>query len=459
MLLGFSLVVLAGARLAAQGQFASMTDLKSGHSKSYLRIDSLASGRAQPTKEDEEAMKLEAQYFIHRFHAGRPDEMHQFQKDFAAFVFRATKGLPKDRNNSEFVNRFSPILVEQFKALLDLPFNANKHPILNVAPLLPEAAKFRNPAVGAYLSDLLAAKDKHDAIKLFAVRGMREFFPADILTEIDEPLKPAAVQRKKTDLRYVEGLLAFIERPVPANLSLEEKDGIRYLRREALASLARAQVPALYVSKGKPLEGPIAPVFLKVLARNVNPEPNLRERLEAAIGVCQIKLQGRFKNPITEYQPEPGLYLVGRFLDDFAGEYNKDTPNVRTKKPALLPWRIESKRLELAVRDLVSNAKGSTIEKQAKELETQVQPMLRVMSTGKGDPVNRIPDLNRFVGALKPKLPSPDSTRVSLFKSIPGAEIDLEPTQPAVVAEPMPATPKVEPKKSAPKPKTEPKKK
>src|SRR4051812_16746023 len=89
-LVGFGALFLAAARLAAQGQLASMADLKAGHNESSLRVNNLASGIAQPTSADQGPMDKEAKYFVHRFHAGKPDEMHQFQKEFEAFIFRTT---------------------------------------------------------------------------------------------------------------------------------------------------------------------------------------------------------------------------------------------------------------------------------------------------------------------------------------------------------------------------------
>jgi len=423
-LLGLTLLVLAGNRLGAQGQLASMKDLTDEHFKVYIRFGNLVSGQAQPNAGDKEVMEKETKYLILRFHAGKPDEVQKFQRDFRDVVTRAVN-LPKDRNNSEFLREVGPVLAARFKEVLDLPFNANKHPIVNVAPLLADAARLKSPALGDYLADVVASKDGHDVIKLFAARGLREFFPAACVSEIDEPLEMKKLQRKQTDLKRVNALVGFIERKVPDGMSQPEADGWRYLRREALASLAQAQVPAVYVSKGKPIEGPVAPLLLRVLAKNMTPEPGLGERLEAAIGICGVKFNEKFR-PLTEYNPEPGLYLVGRFLVDFANEYNKDTPNIRVKRAPLLPWRIESRRLELAVKDFANHAKGSAIEKLARELESLAQPVLKVTGEGRGNQPDKLPALRQFANTLRPKMP-PDAKGVPLFKTIKGPEIVLDP--------------------------------
>jgi hypothetical protein len=423
-LLGLSLLVLAGSRLGAQSQLASMKDLTDEHFKVYIRFGNLVSGQAQPNASDKEVMEKETKYLIHRFHAGRPDDLHKYHKDFEAFVTRAVN-LPKDRNNSEFIREVGPVLAARFKEVLDLPFNANKHPIVNVAPLLADAARLKSPALGDYLADVVASKDRHDVIKLFAARGLREFFPAACVTEFDEPLEAKKLQRKQIDLKRVNALVGFIDRKVPDGMSQPEADGWRYLRREALGSLAQAQVPAVYVSKGKPIEGPVAPVLLRVLSKNMTPEPGLGERIEAAIGVCGVKFNEKYR-PVSEYNPEPGLYLVGRFLVDFANEYNKDRPNIRVKRAPLMPWKIESRRLELALKDFANHAKGSAIEKQARELESLAQPVLKVMSAGRGDEAIQLPALRQFALTLRPKM-APDAKGVPLFKTITGHDVPLDP--------------------------------
>ena len=54
-----------------------------------------------------------------------------------------------------------------------------------------------------------------------------------------------------------------------------------------------------------------------MLAKKVQPEPSIQERIEAAIGVCQ------FTKYVEEYDPKIGIYLVGETLSDLFGEYKQ----------------------------------------------------------------------------------------------------------------------------------------
>ena len=68
--------------------------------------------------------------------------------------------------------------------------------------------------------------------------------------------------------------------------------------------IVRKTVPAL--SALNKLEGPVALGLVKVLAKKIDPEPTLQERLEAASGVCKLRARD-----IEQYDPAIGIYLVG----------------------------------------------------------------------------------------------------------------------------------------------------
>ena len=102
------------------------------------------------------------------------------------------------------------------------------------------AAQMRDETIGDYLSELVTThdagkgnggKNKHDAIKLYAIRGMREYMPVE--REKDEVLSDVREKRKQRKLRAVAALLSFIDRPMAKKLSEPEQDAVRFLRREA----------------------------------------------------------------------------------------------------------------------------------------------------------------------------------------------------------------------------------
>src|SRR5262249_9230220 len=143
---------------------------------------------------------------------------------------------------------------------------------------------------GLYLVYLLTdnAKAKHDVIKMYAAHGLREYFPVAPLVEAED-IPDAQLRRKEKEVKYVDALIKFIERKPADKLTEPEQNAVRFLRREAIESLAQAQAPMVML--GKDVEGPIAPTLLKVLAPNsgLDPAPGLAERIEAAIGICELK--------------------------------------------------------------------------------------------------------------------------------------------------------------------------
>ena len=282
------------------------------------------------------------------------------------------------KGNREFVRLFSPVLMARSHDLLSQDFQAYRIALVNFAPMLPHAARLKEEAIGNYLAEILTdhgdkGPNMHDAIKLYAARGLREFFPVTTLDAT--PLAAADVKRRDRDVRYVDVLVKFIERKAGDNLSEEEKNGQRFLRREAIGSLAACQSPAVLVENNK-VEGAIAPTLLRILSPKggLTPEPDLAERVEAALAVCQINYA---KCPT--YQPETGVFLVGTLIKDFATASNKDL----AKNPKVFEqsWRIKAKQLELALKDLTKNARNQPIEAQAKKLEQSATPLLKAIQT------------------------------------------------------------------------------
>jgi hypothetical protein len=280
-----------------------------------------------------------------------------------------------------------------------------------------------------------STKNKHDIVKMYAARGLREFFPLRGLTDNDDPPGEKLLQRKAKEVKYVEGLVALVERAPPAKLAAEEADAIRFIRREAVESLAQAQVPAASTWKGAgQIEGPVAPTLLRVLAGAIDPEPGLPERVEAAIGVCQIKY--RF---FPDYHPELGTYLVGKLLHDFFNAYNTDLPNLKggTKRPAQMHWRIHSRRLDAALKEMAANAKVRSVDKEspeealAKQLGRDALPFLKLMQDQqlRQIPQDQLRQFRDTVNKMRPKTNT-------AFKTLKSTPIDLDRNANAQEADP-----------------------
>src|SRR5207245_3342915 len=116
------------------------------------------------------------------------------------------------------------------------------------------------------LAKVVEDKDQLDAVKLFALRGLKELF--DAVEKFKDPEREA---------RAVQAVIAFIRRPLTGTNSAEEVGAFHYVRREAAAALARCRLPA--VELNKKVVGQPALELLHVLSRDgLDPRPVLGER-------------------------------------------------------------------------------------------------------------------------------------------------------------------------------------
>jgi hypothetical protein len=421
------LAAVAVPRAGAQKQLAPLNELKEGHAKAFTLVEKFITGQQAPTAADKEFMEAEAKYLVYRFSCG--GDLGQYQSDIKNWIIKVE--LPANRKtNGPFIRMMSPILVKACRELLDQDFLESRHAIINFAPMLAQLAKLRDEAIAEYLVELLADHEaakgkltnKHDVIKMYAAKALREYFPIAVVSEDDEVLTDAQTRRKAREIKHIEALIKFIDRPAPKRkLDKEEEEAIRFLRREAIETLARAEAPSVLAGK-KQVEAPVAPILLRVLSPNggIEPTPGLAERVEAAIGICQIKYA-----KVPEYQPQLGVYLVGVLIEDLAKAYNKDLVEIlgAGKKAPAMYWRVSAKRLDLAVKDMVVNAKGQPVETNVKKLSEGAAPILeRMLSAAAKQPgaVDQTVLFNfgKMVNTMKP----PANT---VFKNVSTYKIEL----------------------------------
>jgi hypothetical protein len=338
--------------------------------------------------------------------------MAKYVKDFedmAVVVARESK------NNRDVVNTFAPHLVNRFKEVFALNLSPNRIAIVNAALMLPHLARFKNDAIGDYLATLIGDDKTHDAIRVHAAKGMVEFFPAKAFTKFSDKADKATLDKKKRDKDRIDALLKYVNRPMPPLNDPLQIEALRYVRREVVTALAATGVPAVTAYKGS-LEAPVAASLVKVLAKKVQPEPSIHERLEAAIGVCQ------FTKYVDEYDPKIGIYLVGETLSDIFAEYKRDFGNIALKgkerKPTYLAWKLQSKRLEYAMKDLIENTRGTPSANSGQTIATMTLPILRAMANNEA-----LDQDQAFRAAVQKMRPTGSKT---LFKNEKGSMLDVE---------------------------------
>jgi hypothetical protein len=277
--------------------------------------------------------------------------------------------------------------------------------------MLPIMARLKHPYVSEYLVTLIEDNKTHDAVRLYAIKALKDTMPIETQLElyptgIWDFTDKAQNARRKSDARSVETLTKYIERA--AKTSPDDLAAFKFfLRREAIVSLAAAGTPAVYAfgkapAKDVPLfDGLVAPTLMKVLVKGaLQPEPTIQEKIEAALGLCAMDYTN-----MPEYQPELAVYLVGQTVVEFAREYSKDRPNFvldKGKKPPFVAWKTEAKRFQAGLIQLKDNARGNAAAaKSAGELQNSAAKLLLQME--KYQIVERLEDFSNQVARMRPK--------------------------------------------------------
>jgi hypothetical protein len=422
----FAVALLAAWLLSASAGFAqlsSKTDLEEARNKHRTQLFKLLDGSAQATAADKEVIESAAKWYVHRLDWPiiRSDvkKMHDLQADMENEMINRVTGT-NAKGKQAFVNQMGPALVRAMRPLLDMDFLANRVVVLNGAAMLPSMAKLKQDDLGEFLTEIVKDDKRHDAVKLHAIAAMREYMPVTPLTEDSDTDNKTLMRRKAADVARVDALVAYLERGLPNNLPKEEADAARYLRRNALETLALAGTPAVSAMKKKgAVEGPVAPTLLRILSpkSGLEPAPGLAEKIEAMVGLAQMK----FPN-MPEYNPEPAIHLIGVGIIQMANEYSTDYVNFSLKgkdrKLPIIAWKAQAKRLELALKDLLSNtAKANAGKDAAIALEAQARPILQAINSY--DQVQGVVNFRNLVEKLRPK-------SGAAFKSLKAAEVELE---------------------------------
>jgi hypothetical protein len=351
-------------------------------------------------KEHEPIAKIAAQYYTYRVtwpavqfskdptSFGLPKVQDEFLKEMEKSVVTDKSGM-KSPKNKEFMRAFAKSLSSCFQEVLDQDLRSAPQAVTTASLMLQSFGKCKQEDAGDFLKDVVKDTKKYHAfIRMCAVKGLGEIFPAyspkqrEVLRA--ENINPA--DKLKRDLERLDTVRAFIQNPMelPKEATSEQLDAYHYLRREGIKALAQIGMPALEVTKNKVI-GPAAFYLIEVLAGDQNGRPyTFAERLEAAIGVCQLQA-----GEIESYRPEVGIYFVGLTLAEMEKSYANDwtyfsgrkDPKEAPRQPNL-PWKAVKTRVEQALKELVANVgKDSQAGKKAELLQNQVKSTLVAMGT------------------------------------------------------------------------------
>lgn len=378
--------VLAGAALlgvlASRGpaqdgeQLGSENAVRDAFTKQKQTYYNLLSGRDKVDGKSAEVADAASKFFIYpvTWHSIKADPtklrnvVEDFDKDMRLYVLPA--------KNTEFRTLYAAKLAERLQEVFKSNAGDQKT-ILNASLMLLSAAKTKHDKVDDLLTNLMKDPKTHDAVKNYAMKAMAEF-PVEIVNTLQKDGNKA---RRDRDVARVTELMKFIEGKPGNNVTPE---AFQFVRRSAVRALAQTGYPAVEFDKTRKVHAPAVLGLLRVLApagskHALDPPPRLDERLEAAIGFCNMRF-GTEVDPDDLYQPEIGLYLMGRhFFPDFVDAYRKDFGRFKAGSvpttPAL-PWKIEAKTFDLALQTFLKNARNKEVDDKARKFVAYAKPFL-----------------------------------------------------------------------------------
>jgi len=362
ILLGLGIVVSTSNTLHAQQLGSKEALLKAFDREAQNRHRALYTGEVEKVekKTDTKVAEAAAQYYIFRVtHRMEKKEYESVQGEFVNFVTSAmapTLVDKKPKQNREYIELIGPRLVDAVTQVLDRDPTRDPTTVVHAAIMLQTMAKLKQDNIGDYLVKLVDKKETHPIVRLYAIKGLREYMPINSYDENANFFSKPLLAKKRADIKFVEPVAAFIERSVKVDdLPSDQAATVNYIRREAIITLAQAGVPAV-IAFQKPMkidnamvqvEGLVAPTLLKVLAKDaLSPPTTLQEKIEAVVGLASMKF-----NNMPDYNPDVATYLMGRTLVEFTAEYSRDLNNFvgANKKIPYIAWKTEARRLDTAL--------------------------------------------------------------------------------------------------------------
>ena len=307
---------------------------------------SVKGGNAQEEEENKRVLDKAARYYANRLTHPQYQENTPKEKTMNLLVQETSQVIripdpkkPFTPEQAEFMTAFSKTLTGQLRKVIK-----NDKPItrVNAARILAMLTRAEQEEAADVLVEVLKDPNESDGVKLWAARGLKDLLAAR---------QPA----KDRELRTITALTDYLNKLCTAptsKLPAEEEQGIRYVRREVIRALAQARYPAI-----GPAGKEVSPAWwlLRVARHNgVEPEPNVMEQVEAAIGVCQLQ-----PKLTKDYNLEYAAYQVGEFVVDFAGYSINPTNLSPANNGVAISWKIQAAKLAAALDRLRDSAPGS----------------------------------------------------------------------------------------------------
>jgi hypothetical protein len=310
---------------------------------------------------------------------------------------------PATRAQQEYMKEFGKRFAARLQEVVKNPKVIAR---VNAAIILARLAKAGQEDAVNVLVEVLQDPKENDAVKLYALRGLRDLFASG---RGESPFTD-----KEREARVITALLDYVAHKPTLSKEAppEEVAAVNFVRAEAVAALGQTIYPAgtKMVAKVAHIERPTALTLLRVLRKDgIQPDPSLAEQVAAAAGICQLH-----SKELDQYNPDYAAYHIGRFIVEFVSLYNS-----RGQQEKKEPWKIYAHHLrnglEVMNADL-SNPPASQHAAYVAELAKQANRLLEpIQNSTTATPAPN--DLSSWLDQNPPK-------SKSVYKGMPEAVIN-----------------------------------
>ena len=336
----------------------------SSHDKS--RLNQLREGKEAITAGDKTLLEQEARFQLHRLTQDKYWKRSPEGRTLDDYVEDTFKLMPMPTPQKPLTDpqqQYMEVFTDAYLGPIDEALH-NRTPIVkvNAARIL---ARIAESVGGSFVTGqdktasaqektaeeclkVLKDKDQPDAVKLWALRGLGGLFTA-AYTASTVPVNERPNRRafKNSDLedKCIVALVEFVLRKpnLAPNPTPEEVEAFRYVRREAIRTLAQTRFPAV-MNKKEFVGTPTALALARVLVDDgITPTASLSEKLESAIGLCQLQT-----NLTDGYHPDYAAHVVGLFIAELGKAFN-NRKNLAGGEIEDYPWKYYAGRLLAAL--------------------------------------------------------------------------------------------------------------
>jgi hypothetical protein len=382
-------------------RFLDAKELKGDEKNTFAK---LRDGNIEYEKAHKPLLEKAAQWYVYRITSPvyqrktLPDStdrqtVYDIVNDCNRQIYDRSKLSNKEATRDKQLAFLKEYTEEVGKAVDDVLKNPMPIARVNAGRILAHMGKTGVEETGDRMVKVLQDKDQLDAVKLYALRGLKDLFQT--INSNPDPVVQRKFNGSVRQGKYVQAVVEFMHRQ-PTNvkgMSPEEVEAFRYVRREAVRALAQLRQPVVISSKKKVFAQPALELLRVVAKEGFTPEPSLSERTEAALGVLQMQTK---LSP--GYQAEYAGPVLGQFLMDFTLEFDNDRKNPPGPN-RLEPWKVLSVRFQQGFE--IWKAEANT--PYAASITNQSLTVLRAIER---DQVASIQNLRATLQTSKPKTTS-----------------------------------------------------